>query len=100
MLGMLCMCHGRVWKAALMLVAMCVVLVVGTAAASPAHQHTEVIGGNCELCCVGHLPALQSPHLSDIRPAVLLDWQSPAEEYLSSLDPQFSATLGRAPPVV
>src|SRR5689334_9309664 len=97
---MLNMCHGRVWKAALMLVAMCVVLMVGTIAASPAHQHTEVIGANCDLCCVGHLPALQSPHLSDIRPSVVLDWQSPAEENLASLDPQFSATLGRAPPVV
>jgi len=93
------MCHGRVWKAALMLVAMCVVLMVGTAAAS-AHQHTEVIGSNCALCCVGHLPALQSPHLSDIRPAVILDWQIPAEEYPASLDPQFSSTLGRAPPIV
>jgi hypothetical protein len=93
------MCHGRVWKAALMLVGMCAVLTVGTAAAS-AHQHTEIIGSDCDLCCVGHLPALQSPHLSDIRPSVILDWQIPAEEYLSSLDTQFSATLGRAPPPV
>ncbi len=96
---MLDMCHGRVWKAALMLVVMCVVLMVSTAAASPAHRHAEVIGSNCDLCCVGHLPALQSPHLSDIRPSVILDWQIPAEEYFSSLDPQFSATFGRAPPV-
>ena len=95
---MLNMCHGRIWKAALMLVAMCAVLMVSTAAVSPAHQHTEVIGSNCDLCCVGHLPALQSPHLSDIRPSVILDWQIPAEEHLSSLDTQFSATLGRAPP--
>jgi len=97
---MLNMCHGRIWKAALMLVAMCAVLMVSTAAASPAHQHSEVIGSNCDLCCVGHLPALQSPHLSDIRPSVILDWQIPLEEYPASLDPQFSATLGRAPPVV
>ena len=83
-----------------MLVAMFAVLMVGTAAASPAHQHNEVIGGNCDLCCVGHLPALQSPHLSDIRPSVILDWQSPAEDHLASLDPQFSATFGRAPPVI
>jgi len=96
---MLNMYQGRIWKAALMLVAMYAVLMVSTAAASPAHQHTEVIGSNCDLCCVGHLPALQSPHLSDIRPAVILDWQIPAEEYPVSLDPQFSATLGRAPPV-
>ncbi len=93
------MCHGRTWRAALMLVAMCAVLVVSTAAASPAHWHTEVIGSNCDLCCVGHLPALQSPHLSDIRPSVVLDWQIPATEHHSSLDPQFSATFGRAPPV-
>jgi hypothetical protein len=83
-----------------LLVAMCAVLMVSTAAASPAHQHTEVIGSNCDLCCVGHLPALQSPHLSDIRPSVILDWQIPAEAHLSSLDTQFSATLGRAPPAV
>jgi hypothetical protein len=98
MLNVLHMCHGRIWKAALMLVAMCAVLTVGTAAAS-AHQHSEIIGGDCDLCCVGHLPALQSPHLSDIRPSAFLDWQIPAEEYFSSLDPQFSATFGRAPPV-
>jgi len=97
---MLNMCLGRIWKAALMLVAMCAVLMVSTAAVSPAHQHTEVIGSNCDLCCVGHLPALQSPYLSDIRPSVILDWQIPAEEHLSSLDTQFSATLGRAPPAV
>ena len=93
------MCHGRIWKAALMLVVMCAVLTVGTAAAS-AHWHTEIIGSDCDLCCVGHLSALQSPHLSDIRPAVILDWQIPAEEYPASLDPQFSEAFGRAPPVV
>jgi hypothetical protein len=57
-----------------MLMGMCAVLTVGTAAAS-AHQHTEIIGSNCGLCCVGHFPELQSPHLSDIRPSVILDWQ-------------------------
>jgi len=94
------MCHGRIRKAALMLVSMCAVLMVSTAAASPAHQHTEVIGSDCDLCCVGHLPALQSSHLSDICPSVILAWQIPAKEYPASLDPQFSATLGRAPPAV
>ena len=84
----------------LLLVATCAVLIVSTAAASAAHRHTIGIGGDCDLCCVGHLPALQSPHLSDIRPSVILDWQIPAEEHLSSLDTQFSATLGRAPPAV
>jgi hypothetical protein len=79
--------------------AMGAVLIVSTAAASPAHHHAAAIGGDCDLCCVGHLPALQSPHLSDIRPSVILDWQIPLEEYFSSLDPQFSATLGRAPPI-
>jgi len=89
----------RCWKAVLLLVATCAVLIVSTAAASPAHRHTMGIGGDCDLCCVGHLPALQSPHLSDIRPSVVMDWQIPAEEYFSSLDPQFLATFGRAPPV-
>ena len=97
---MLNMCHGRIWKAALMLVAMCAVLMVGTAAVSPAHQHTEVIGSNCDLCCVAHLPALQSSHLSDIRPSVIFGWQIPADEYLASLYTQFSASLVRAPPAV
>ena len=83
----------------LLLVATCAVLIVSTAAASPAHRQTMGIGADCDLCCVGHLPALQSPHLSDIRPSVVMDWQIPAEEYFSSLDPQFSATFGRAPPV-
>jgi hypothetical protein len=90
----------RCWKASLLLAAMCAVLIVSTVAASPAHRHTEVIGGDCDLCCVGHLPALQSPHLSDIRPSAVLDWQTPAEAVHSSLDPQFSATFGRAPPLV
>jgi hypothetical protein len=94
------MCQGRYWKASLLLTALCAVLIVGTAAVSPAHRHTEVIGSNCDLCCIGHLPALQSPHLSDIRPIVVLDWQDSAEEFHSSLDPQFLATFGRAPPLV
>jgi hypothetical protein len=92
------MLRKRSSKALLLLVAMCAVLTVSTAAASPSHHHTTV-GGDCDLCCVGHLPALQSPHLSDIRPWVVLQWQPSAEEYQSSLDPQFHATLGRSPPV-
>jgi hypothetical protein len=93
------MCQGRYWKASLLLMAMFAVLIVSTAAVSPAHRHSEVIGSNCDLCCIGHLPALQSPHLSDIRPIVVLDWQISAEEFQSSLDPQCPATFGRAPPV-
>ena len=60
------MCRGRVAKASLLLIATCAVLLVSTVAASPAHRH--LVGTDCDLCCVGHLPALQSPHLSDIRP--------------------------------
>jgi hypothetical protein len=93
------MCRKRSLKALLMLVAMFAVLTVSTAAASPAHHHTAAVGGDCDLCCVGHLPALQSPHLSDIRPWLVLHWQPSAEVYQSSLDPQFHATLGRSPPV-
>jgi hypothetical protein len=93
------MCRRRHWKAALLLAAMCAVLVMNAAAASPAHRHSEVIGNNCDLCCIGHLPALQSPYLSDIRPWVVSDWQASAEEYHPSLDPQLPATLGRAPPL-
>jgi hypothetical protein len=91
------MCQRR-WKAVLLLAAMCAVLAVSNAAASPAHHHSEAIGGDCDLCCVGHLPALQTPHVSDLRPAVVSVWHTVAEEYHSSLDPQFTAALGRAPP--
>jgi hypothetical protein len=77
---------------------MAAVLVVSAAAASPAHHHADAIGGDCVVCCVGHLPALQSPYVSDPGPSLILDWQRPPEEQFSSLDPQFSATLGRAPP--
>jgi hypothetical protein len=91
------MCRGRVAKASLLLIATCAVLLVSTAAASPAHQH--LVSTDCDLCCVGHLPALQSPHLSDIRPSTFLDWQPSADEYKASLDPKFPATLGRAPPL-
>jgi hypothetical protein len=93
------MCRGRVCKASLLLLAMCAVLMVNTAAASPAHWHSRVMGSDCDLCCVGHLPALQSPHLSDVRPSAVLNWQISAEEYQSRLDPKFSATFGRAPPL-
>jgi len=86
----------RRWRAALLLAAMCAVVAVSTAAASPAHHHTEA--ADCVLCCVGHLPALQSPYLSDLRPAVVSVWQVLAEEYHSNLDPQYTAALGRAPP--
>lgn len=91
------MWHGRAWKAWLQLIAVCAVLLVGMAAASPLHQHT-VSGTNCDLCCAGHLPALQSPLLSDIRPAAVLDSRISAEDIYPSLDPQFAATFGRAPP--
>ena len=93
------MCRRRLWKAWLLLAVMCAVLMIGTAAISPSHRHSEVIGNNCDLCCIGHLPALQSPPLSDIRPSVVLNWQIAAEEFPSSIDPRFSATLGRAPPL-
>jgi len=73
-------------------------MAVSTAAASPAHHHSEALGADCDLCCVGHLPALQSPHLSDLRPAVVSVWHALAEEYHSCPDPHFTATLGRAPP--
>ena len=82
----------------LLLAAMCAVLAVSNAAASPAHHHSEAIGADCDLCCVGHLPALQTPHLLDLRPAVVSVWHTLAEEYHSNLDPQFTAALGRAPP--
>jgi hypothetical protein len=82
----------------LLLAAMCAVLAVSNAAASPAHHHSEAIGGDCDLCCAGHLPALQTPHLLDLRPAAVSVWHTLAEEYHSNLDPQFTAALGRAPP--
>src|SRR5437868_12583724 len=95
---MLTMCRGRIWKASLLLLAMYAVLMVSTAAASPAHHHSATPGTDCDLCCVGHLPALQSPHLSDIRPSAILDWQVTADDYYPNLDSQFSAAFGRAPP--
>jgi len=82
----------------LLLAAMCAVLPVNAAAASPAHHHSGAIGAGCDLCCVGHLPALQSLHLSDLRPTVVSNWHTSAEEYHFSLDPQFTAALVRAPP--
>jgi len=91
------MCRGRVAKASLLLIATCAVLLVSTVAASPAHRH--LVGTDCDLCCVGHLPALQSPHLSDIRPSNFLDWQPSADEYQPILDPQSPITHGRAPPL-
>ena len=93
------MCRRRPWKAALLLAAMCAVFAMYAAAASPEHRHAEVIGNNCDLCCIGHLPALQSPYSSDIRPSIVANWLASAEEYHPSLDPQLPATLGRAPPV-
>jgi hypothetical protein len=93
------MCRWRVWKASLLLVAMVAVLTVSNAAASPAHWHSQVIGSDCDLCCVGHLPTLQSPHSSDIRPSPVMDWQIPADENPASLDRQFFPAFGRAPPV-
>ena len=82
----------------LLLAAMCAVMAVSTVAASPAHHHSETIGADCELCCVGHLPALQSPYLSDLRPAFVSLWRRVADEYHYTPDPQFTATRGRAPP--
>ena len=93
------MCRGRVWKASLLLLAMSAVLMVSTAAASPAHHHSALAGGDCDLCCLWHSPALQSPHLSDLRPSIILHWQASAEERQASLDPQIPPALGRAPPV-
>jgi hypothetical protein len=92
------MFRRRRWKAVLLLAAMYAALTISAAAASPAHHHSDAIGSDCELCCVGHLPALQSPHLFDLRPVVQSDWQAAVEECQSSLDPQFTATPGRAPP--
>lgn len=92
------MCCRRRWKTLVLLAAMCAALTVSTAAASPAHHHSEAPGSDCNLCCVGHQPVLRSPYLSDLRPAVVSDWQPWAEEYPFNPDPQFTATHGRAPP--
>ena len=92
------MCNRRPWKAALLLVAMCAALAVSAAAASPAHHHSDAIGSDCVLCCVAHLPLLQSPHLSDLQPVVRSDWHITVEECQSCLDSQLTVTPGRAPP--
>ena len=92
------MCHKRLWKAWLLLACACAVLAMSAAAASPAHRHSELIGNNCDLCCIGHLSVLQSPLLFDIRPSVVLKWHVPAEKFHFSPEPRFSATFGRAPP--
>ena len=84
------------WKAALLLTAMCAALIVSAAAASPAHHHSDAIGSDCELCCVGHLPALQSPHLSDLRPVAQSAWHATVEECRSSLAPIYSDARTRA----
>jgi len=89
---------GRAGKACLLLAAMCAVLAVSMSAASPAHRHSDTIGGDCNLCCAGHLPVIQSPLSSDMRPTLVMDWRLPADEDHLSLDPQFAAPLGRAPP--
>jgi len=87
-------------RALVQLVAMCVLLAVNAAAASPAHHHSDAIGSDCVLCCVGHLPVLQSQHGVDIRPASRTDWHAAIEEFQPDLDSQFTATPGRAPPAL
>jgi len=87
------MCHQRPVESWLLLSCACAVLAMSTAAASPAHRHSELIGNDCDLCCIGHLPALQSPLLFDIRPTVVLKWQVRRSEYLFSPDPGFSASF-------
>jgi hypothetical protein len=75
----------RAWNNSLLLLgAMCAVLAVSTAA--------------CDLCCVGHLPALPALDLSDVRPLVAPAWLISTEKSASSLDLPFSPALGRAPP--
>jgi len=82
-----------------MLLAVCAVLAVNSAAASPAHQHSVAAGSDCELCCVGHLPALQTPCQSDLRPGGNLNWQPAIEPQCADLDPRSTAASGRAPPL-
>jgi len=91
------MSRRSICEALLLLAVLGAVLTVSTAAASPAHRH--VVGSDCDLCCVGHVPAIQSPRVSDVHVPIVVDWQTSAEEHPASLDPDFSATLGRAPPL-
>jgi hypothetical protein len=91
------MSRGSICEALLLLAVMGAVLTVSTVAASPAHRH--VVGSDCDLCCVGHVPALQSPRASDVHLTIVVDRQTSAEEHAASLDPYFSAKLGRAPPL-
>jgi len=91
------MSRRSVCEALLLLAVMGTVLTVNTAAVSSAHRH--VVGSNCDLCCVGHVPALQSPRVLDVYVPIVMDRQISAEQHPASLDPDFSATLGRAPPL-
>jgi hypothetical protein len=91
------MSRRSVCEALLLLAVLGALLAVSTAAVSSAHRH--VVGRDCDLCCAGHVPALQSPRASDVHLPVVVDRQISAEEHPDTLDPDFSATLGRAPPL-
>jgi hypothetical protein len=82
-----------------MLAAMCAVLAVSTTAASPAHRHSDAPGSDCDLCCVGHLPAVQARHSSDLGPCIIFHWRPAGDEFLPIIDPHLRAAASRAPPL-
>ena len=91
------MCHRRPWKALLLCVAVAALAVITTAAALPAHWHSAIGGVNCDICCIAHAPALQSPVNADARPLVPVGRHVAVERLTGPLESFFFADLGRAP---
>ena len=92
------LCHRRPWKALLLCLAVAALAVITTAAALPTHWHSAARGVNCDICCIAHAPALQSPVVADVRPPLPVERHIAVERVPGLLETFFPAALGRAPP--
>lgn len=92
------LCHRRPWKAVLLWVALIALVVVTTVATMPAHWHSATRGVNCEICCIAHAPALQSPVYADAQLLAAVERRVATERLPRLLETFFFADLGRAPP--
>jgi len=77
-----------------------VVLLVTLALSAIAYQHSHDRGAarSCDVCQVGHTPALQTSGPLSVRAPQPVEWHAPSEQAHPDLEPLLTSSPSRAPP--
>jgi len=76
-----------------------VVLVATLVLSTVAFQHShDPAARSCDLCQVGHTPALQATGLAAVRSPQPIEWHSVTEQVHPDLEPLLASSPSRAPP--